>query len=127
MIDEKSGHLGSLLEEEAVDVVLFRGKQGAAVPVDGDVVVDLGAPDPLEHEAYAELIDSTVRLLVSADVPREAVDLLRQSPVPSAFQATPWLRHHRAAVLRDDKFALGTFVFTYDPDLGLCVHEEGEE
>ncbi|WP_169739727.1 hypothetical protein [Amycolatopsis taiwanensis] len=115
-----------MLDEETVDVVLFRGDQGAAMLVDGDTVVDLNSPAPLAREVCLELVDSTIQLLASADVPREVVDLLRQAPVPPAFNTTPWLRHHRAVILSDDRFALGAFVLTYDSDLGLCVQEDGD-
>jgi hypothetical protein len=126
MIDDESSDVDALSAEYGVDVVLLRGNDHAAIPLDGDVVVDLAASTPLAREACAELVDSTVRLLASADVPREVVDLLRQIPVPTAFHTTPWLREHRAVVLHDDQFVLGSFTLVYDSDLGLCV-QEGEE
>ncbi|HKS45435.1 MAG TPA: hypothetical protein VJT49_10025 [Amycolatopsis sp.] len=120
MIDENTT-LRSAMDEEVVDVVVFRGDHHAAIPIDGASVVDLAAPGPLAREVCAELTDSTVRLLASPDVPSEAVDLLRQIPVPPTFQATPWLRHHRPLVLCDEQCSVGAFVLTYDADLGLCV------
>ncbi|MGB6164784.1 MAG: hypothetical protein WCF33_20820 [Pseudonocardiaceae bacterium] len=115
----------SLADEESVEVVIMRrdNEGGQATPLFSDRPVDLDSPDAPAPAALADLLDSTVRLVAPTDVPFGVVDLVRQVPVPEAFQALGWLREHRVLVFQDGRCHSGLLALRYDPDLGLSLDE----
>lgn len=116
----------SVADEESVDVVIMRRETGGgqATPLFSDRLVDLDSPDVPAPEALADLLDSSVRLVAPTDVPFGVVDLVRQIPVPEAFQALGWLGEHRVLVVEDDgRCHLGSLALRYEPDLGLSLEE----
>ena len=85
--------------------------------------MDLNSPEAPTPDVLADLLDSTVRLVAPTDVPLDVVDLIRQTPVPKAFQASSWLREHRVLVFRDGYCRLRSLVMRYGPQLGLAIDE----
>ena len=125
MISEDDEASISVADEESVEVVIMRGQDGCgqARPLVGDSPVDLNSPEAPTPDVLADLLDSTVRLVAPTDVLLDVVDLVRQAPVPKAFQASSWLREHRVLVFRDGYCRLGSLVMRYGPQLGLAIDD----
>ncbi|MFG1879406.1 type I-E CRISPR-associated protein Cse1/CasA [Sphaerisporangium sp. NPDC049003] len=108
----------------AVDVVLFRAAQdGRAIPIGGAEPVDLTAPDPPDHEMLTVLLDASVRLVASADLPADVVRAVASVSVPPRFQHSPWLYEHRALLFAEGECTLGGHVLRYHDQLGIHVEE----
>ncbi|MFI7033554.1 hypothetical protein OHB01_26035 [Microbispora hainanensis] len=111
--------------DATVAVVLLREGpvSGELIPLEGNIAVDFDAGTPPTPELVAQLLDSSVRLTAPSEVPYEVVEAINEVPIPAVFTRTPWLRAHRALVLRDGRAALGAFQMRYSPRLGLVVDE----
>lgn len=92
-------------------------------PLVGDSFVDLDSPEAPAPHVLADLLESTVRLVAPTDVPLDVVGILRVQQVPRTFQASGWLREHRALIFRDSHCHLGSLVVRYEPELGLSINE----
>lgn len=111
--------------DATVAVVLLHDDpvSGDLVPLEGNIAVDLDVGTPPTPELVAQLLDSSVHLTAPSEVPYEVVEAINEVPIPAVFTQTPWLRAHRALVLRDGRVALSAFQMRYSPRLGLVVDE----
>jgi hypothetical protein len=107
-----------------VDVVLFRASRGGrASPVSGGDPVDLTALDSPDEDVLRALLDASLRLAVSADVPADVVRAIAATPVPRYFQRSPWLYEHRALMFTEGRCAVGGHVLRYRDGVGLLLED----
>jgi hypothetical protein len=106
---------------DTVDVVVLRQQGAQAVPIEGTMPLPLDEPTEPTGDLLEDLLDSTVRLSASEGLPKEVLTALLQTPVPTAFSESPWLRDSRAVVLIDGQAQVGCFSFRYALDTGLDV------
>jgi hypothetical protein len=107
-----------------VDVVLFRASQdGRPVPVSGGDPVDLNALDPPDEDVLRALLDASLELVVSADMPADVIGAIAATPVPRLFQRSPWLYGHRILVFNGGNCAIGGRVLCYRDGLGLLLED----
>lgn len=119
MIDDEYGD-----HDAAVEVVLLRADPdrhaGAVTPVRGTTSLDLAGTE-VTASTLQELVESSSVLTAPDGVPPEVVAALRATPVPPVFAESPWLRQHRALVLRNGQCAVAGHVLNYEPELGVYV------
>lgn len=125
MISEDDEASISVADEESVEVVIMHRDtdRGQAKPLVGDSLIDLDSTVAPTSDLLADLLDSAVRLVAPTDVPLDVVEHIQQTPVPKAFQASGWLREHRALVFHEGCCRLGSLAVRYDPQLGLSIDE----
>lgn len=105
-------------------VVLLTRPDGARCPAGGQTPIDLDRTGPVSPPTLTELLESTVRLTPTEDIPVELIDLIDATPVPPAWRDSPWLRDHRPLTFTDNLCVVGEFTLGYQRHLGLYLDTE---
>ncbi|MFI7696734.1 hypothetical protein ACIBQ6_47225 [Nonomuraea sp. NPDC049655] len=108
----------------SVDVVLFRTSHGGRpVPTSGGDPVELTALSPPDEDVLRALLDASLQLTASADMPADVVRAIAATPVPELFQRSPWLYEHRVLMTTEGRCAVGSHVLRYGDGLGLLAED----
>ncbi|MFF4827943.1 hypothetical protein ACFY20_34135 [Streptomyces sp. NPDC001312] len=125
--DAAAAHLPATDGEEtgaAVRVVLVRRLPASplVVPLTGGTPMDLRATAGAHSdEVVQSLLDSSLTLDATEDIPPKVIDALRRAAVPPLFRASPWLRRCRPLVLEDGHTLLGGVRVAYRSGRGLWM------
>ena len=112
----------------AVDVILFRSDpDGRVTPLGGDDPIDLTDPTPPDPDRLQALLDASVRLIASSDMPDGVVEAVAAAHVPRHFQRSPWLCRHRALVFSDERCRVGEHVLRYRERLGVYLDDPTDQ
>ncbi|PWW58344.1 hypothetical protein [Actinokineospora spheciospongiae] len=108
-------------ERAVVHIVLLTAHDTMTTTLVGGVNIDLGSTAPLTDTQRDALRDSTVVLDSFGELPPGAARRLLAEPTPTLFAGSPWLRGHKAVVLRDGCAPLGDFTIRYDDVFGVDI------
>ncbi len=112
---------GLLPFEDAVDIVVLRAEGGETVPVGGSTPVDLDNDAEPTDGLLTELLAATVRIRADEGLPPDILAALRETPVPTAFRASPWLDASRGVTVRNGVGWLGGLTVRYSDGTGLRI------
>jgi len=102
-------------------VILLTDTDGIHRPTSGQTPIDLSQAGEIPPETLTELLESTVRLTATEDIPAEIINILDATPVPPAWRSSSWLRHHRPLIVKNGLAAVGEFTLGYQRHLGIYL------